>query len=204
MGDLSQYLDALASRPHDIDLAAYLPHSPLRVYAMGQRGADNEPASEADLALMRRLAREAIEAGALGFASSRQFNHRTRDGLKIPSFEAAENELIAIGKGLGDAGRGVIQIVMDVPRRKWARKFPCWVRLAAATGRPITYSLGSDNGGSPEWRAALELTEQANQLGAAVTAQVFPRPIGMIVGHDLSVNPFVCAQPTAPWRISHD
>jgi N-acyl-D-amino-acid deacylase len=190
-----QYLDALARRPHDIDVAAYLPHSPLRVYAMGQRGADNEPASEADLALMRRLACEAVEAGALGFASSRQFNHRTRDGFKIPSFEAAENELIAIGKGLGDAGRGVMQIVMDVPRRKWAEEIPMLLRLASATGRPITYSLGSDNGGSPEWRAALELTEQANQFGAALTAQVFPRPIGMIVGHDLSVHPF-CLCPT--------
>jgi N-acyl-D-amino-acid deacylase len=190
-----QYLDALARRPHDIDVAAYLPHSPLRVYAMGQRGADNEPASEADLALMRRLAREAVEAGAFGFASSRQFNHRTRDGFKIPSFEAAENELIAIGKGLGDAGRGLMQIVMDVPRRRWAEEMPMLARLAAATGRPLTFSLGSDNVGPPEWRTALQLTEQANQLGARVTAQVFPRPIGMIVGHDLSVNPF-CLCPT--------
>jgi N-acyl-D-amino-acid deacylase len=190
-----QYLDALARRPHDIDVAAYLPHSPLRVFAMGQRGADNEPATDEDLVLMRRLAREAVEAGALGFASSRQFNHRTRDGFKIPSFEAAENELIAVGMGLRDAGRGVMQIVMDVPRRKWSEEIPMLVRLAKATGRPITYSLGSDNGGSPEWRAALELTEQANQLGATLTAQVFPRPIGMIVGHDLSVNPF-CLCPT--------
>lgn len=190
-----QYLDAVARRPHDIDVAAYLPHSPLRVYAMGRRGADNEPATETDLSLMRRLAREAVEAGALGFASSRQFNHRTRDGSTIPSFEAAENELIAIGKGLGDAGRGIMQIVMDVPRRRWADEIPMLVRLAAATGRPITYSLGSDNAGPAEWRTALELTEQANQRGATVTAQVFPRPIGMIVGHDLSVNPF-CLCPT--------
>ena len=91
-----EYLDALASRPRDIDVAAYLPHSPLRVYVMGERGAAREPASEADLARMRELAREAIDAGAIGIASSRLVMHRTKAGEQIPSYAASDAELRAI------------------------------------------------------------------------------------------------------------
>src|SRR5215469_7961510 len=110
-----EYLDALDSKPRDIDTAAYLPHSPLRVYAMGERGANREPATPEDLENMRRLAREAVEAGALGFATSRLHIHRTADGIAIPSFKSSEEELEAIAAGLKDAGKGVLQMVMDFP-----------------------------------------------------------------------------------------
>src|SRR5574340_445364 len=88
-----QFMAAVASRPHDIDLAAYLPHSPLRVSVMGQRGADREPATAAELAKMRALATEAMEVGALGFASSRLTIHKTESGAPIPSYDAAREEI---------------------------------------------------------------------------------------------------------------
>ena len=91
-----QYLDALESRRRDIDVAAYLPHSPLRVYVMGQRGADREPATPEDLALMRKLAAEAIEVGALGVSSSRFAFHKTGSGAPIPTYDAAYEEISAI------------------------------------------------------------------------------------------------------------
>ena len=185
-----QYLDALEARPRDIDTAVYLPHSPLRVYAMGQRGAAGEPATAEDLALMQSLACEAIEAGALGFASSRQVDHRTREGKAIPSFEAAEAELLAIAGGLKRAGRGIIQMIMDVPHLAWSGEIDLLTKLARASGRPVTFSLGCDNDGSDGWRVALRMVEDANRAGASLTAQVFPRPIGMVLGHTLTVNPF--------------
>src|ERR1044072_876640 len=80
-----EYLDALDARQRDIDVAAFLPHSPLRVYVMGQRGADREPAPDDDLKQMRELPREAIEVGAVGFASSRFAFHKTASGEAIPS-----------------------------------------------------------------------------------------------------------------------
>src|ERR1700756_2604309 len=110
-----EYLDALDSRARDIDVAAYLPHSPLRVYVMGQRGADREPATGEDLQRMRALAKEAIEVGALGFASSRFSFHKTESGLPIPSYEAAREEIEEIARGVIDGGGGLLQFVPDIP-----------------------------------------------------------------------------------------
>ena len=63
-----EYLDSLARQSYDIDFAGYLPHSALRVFAMGERGVNREPATAADIALMAELAAEAVNAGAMGFS----------------------------------------------------------------------------------------------------------------------------------------
>ena len=190
-----QYLNAVESRPHDIDVAVYLPHSPLRVYVMGQRGADRAPATDSDLATMKRLTYEAMDAGALGFATSRQFIHRTRDGSTIPSYDASEGELQAIASGMRDAGRGIIQVVTDAPKIGLTEELDLLRRVALASGRPTTFSFGAPNDASEEWRTFLDQISQANREGASITAQVLPRPIGMVLGFNLSVNPF-CHCPT--------
>jgi N-acyl-D-amino-acid deacylase len=187
-----QYLDALDASPRDIDVAAYLPHSPLRVYAMGERGANREAATADDLARMRALAREAIAAGAVGFASSRQFIHRTKAGEQIPSFDADAAELEAIAQGLADAGDGVVQLVLNTPYQSWDQELGLLRSVARASGRPATFSMGASNTGPDSvWKDALAIVDRANDDGEAVTAQVFPRPIGMVTGHELTVNPFV-------------
>jgi N-acyl-D-amino-acid deacylase len=191
-----EYLDALDSKPRDIDTAAYLPHSPLRVYAMGDRGANREPATPEDLARMRELSREAMEAGALGFATSRLHIHRTADGIAIPSFKTAEAELEAIAAGLGDAGKGVLQMVMDFPDEHYDG-IGLLRRLAEQSGRPATFTMGSGNSGPEGWREGLQKVEAANAAGVAMTAQVYPRPIGLVQGYNLSINPF-CLCPT--WK----
>src|SRR5579859_3376509 len=177
-----QYLDALDARARDIDTAVYLPHSPLRVYAMGERGANREPANEQDLANMRRIARDAVEAGALGFATSRLRIHRRADGDAIPTYGAAETELAAIVDGLKDAGKGVIQAVMDFPDETWSQ-VEMLRRLAERSGRPLTFTLGAPNSGDEPWRHALRQVEEANRAGVSITAQVFPRPVGFVQGH---------------------
>jgi N-acyl-D-aspartate/D-glutamate deacylase len=183
-----EYLDALEARPHDIDVAVFLPHSPLRVYVMGDRGAAREAATPDDLARMRALAKEAIEAGAIGFGTSRVFVHRTSDGKQIPSFEADRNELIEIASGMEDAGTGIIQAVLAIA--PWEEELGLLGAVTRASGRPATFTFGAPNAGEPIWKAGLEIVERLNRDGPAVTAQMFPRPVGMIAGLELSTHPF--------------
>lgn len=185
-----EYLDALDRRRHDIDFAAQVPHSALRVYAMGQRGANREPARPEDLALMQRLVRDAIGAGALGFATSRIFIHRTRGGAHIPSYDASEIELAAIGQALKDMGQGVLQFVLGMPWQDLESEVELVARLARASGRPASFSLAQDNTNPDAWRRALALVAHANSEGCHIRAQVFPRGVGMLIGHEVSVNPF--------------
>ncbi len=186
-----EYLDALESRRRDIDVAAYLPHSPLRVYVMGQRGADREPATPEDLALMRKLAAEAIEVGALGVSSSRFAFHKTGSGAPIPTYDAAFEEISAIVGGMADAGGGLLQFIPDIPAGGYERVLQQVFEAAADAGQPVTFTLTTGNAGEPIWPGAVGLIEKFNASGGDVTAQVFARPIGLVIGLELTANPFV-------------
>jgi N-acyl-D-amino-acid deacylase len=186
-----QYLDALDSRRRDIDVAAYLPHSPLRVYVMGRRGADREPATAEDLALMRKLAAEAIEVGALGVSSSRFAFHKTGSGAPIPSYDASSDEITAIASGVADAGGGLLQFIPDIPAGGYERVLEQVFEAATGAGLPVTFTLTTGNSGEPIWPGAIELIERFNASGGDITAQVFARPIGLVIGLELTANPFV-------------
>ncbi|VBA48819.1 N-acyl-D-amino-acid deacylase family protein [Mycobacterium attenuatum] len=186
-----EYLDALQARRRDIDVAVYLPHSPLRVYVMGQRGADREPATPQDLAAMRALAKEAIEAGALGFASSRLTIHKTQSGSPIPSYDAARQEIEEIARGVVDGGGGLLQFVPDIPAGGYQPVLQTVFDVAEDVGLPVTFTLVVANAGDPTWPDAITMVENANKNGGDITAQLLPRPIGLIIGLQLSANPFV-------------
>src|ERR1700744_1362172 len=120
------YLDALAARRFDIDVGAQLPHAAVRVHVMGERGANRQPATAADIAAMAAIAKRAMEVGAMGFSTSRTLNHRTSDGQPTPTLTAGEDELMGITMGLAaagnGAGKGVLQFVSDFadPEAEWA------------------------------------------------------------------------------------
>ncbi|ORB90712.1 N-acyl-D-amino-acid deacylase family protein [Mycobacterium persicum] len=185
------YLNALEAGSRDIDVAVYLPHSPLRVYVMGQRGADREPATRQDLAAMRALAKEAIEAGALGFASSRLTIHKTESGSPIPSYDAAREEIEEIARGVVDGGGGLLQFVPDIPAGGYQPVLQLVFDVAEDLRLPVTFTLVVANTGDPTWPDAITMIEKANAVGGDITAQLLPRPIGLIIGLQLSANPFV-------------
>jgi N-acyl-D-aspartate/D-glutamate deacylase len=195
-----EYLETVAAGRRDIDVAAYLPHSPLRVYAMGARGAAREVATQDDLAVMRKLTAEAMRAGAIGFATSRLSIHKTADGQAIPTFDTDIAELEAIARGMADAGAGTFQVVLDA-FVGWDKEYPVIDRVIAASGRPATFTLASGNEGPPRWRRVLEMLERTNAAGGTAHAQVMPRPIGLIAGLELTVHPFVLCPSWA--KIAH-
>ena len=184
-----EYLDALDRRRADVDFAAQVPHSPLRVYVMGQRGVDREPPTDADLAEMRRLTCEAIEAGAIGVTTSRAIVHAFRDGQPAPSIDTQEQELVALAGGLKDAGRGVFQLVPNLERPP-VEEFAMMRRIAESSGQPLSFVFVQVAHQPDNWRVTLEQLDAAVADGVKIKGQFMPRPIGMLFGLDLSYHPF--------------
>jgi N-acyl-D-aspartate/D-glutamate deacylase len=187
------YLDSVSTREFDVDIGSQLPHAALRVYVMGERGARREPASEADMAAMSALAKRAVEAGALGFSTSRTLNHRTSDGQPTPTLDASEAELTAIALGLTSAadgrGRGVLQFVSDFMDP--AQEFAMLRRIAERSGRPLSFSLAQNPRAPEQWRYLLAQLSDATAAGLPMKAQVCGRPVGIVLGLELTLHPFI-------------
>lgn len=183
-----EYLDRLAARHFDMDIVAYMPHAALRIYVMGERGANREQASADDLAQMCALLEEGLDAGALGIATSRSMIHRSSDGRPIPTFEIHEAEFLALAGCLRRKGKGVFQIVEDLHLP--GASFSFLRRLAEESGRPLTFSMGCGNEGTPIWPQLLAEMRAANEAGVTIKAQLMPRAIGMVLGIELTLNPF--------------
>ncbi|MDG2004437.1 MAG: amidohydrolase family protein [Novosphingobium sp.] len=188
-----EFLDLIEKRPHDIDFAAYLPHSPLRVYVMGERAINREEANPQDLAQMKRLTSEALEAGAMGLGTSRMSFHRTSKGELIPSIGAAEEELHVIAEAMTEADRGILQFVSVMSPELLQEEFGLMRELSTRSGRTLTYTQAQTTQAPDMWRDILEMLQVANDNGANMKAQLFPRPIGMIIGLRASANPFCMA-----------
>jgi N-acyl-D-aspartate/D-glutamate deacylase len=182
-----EFMDVLDGRRFDVDVAVQVPHGALRLHVMGERGAAREPATADDIAAMARLAREAVEAGALGFSTSRTLNHRTSRGDPTPTLTASADELVGIARAIGATGRGVLQLVSDFADVE--AEFDLCRRMAAESGRPLSFSLLQVRDGS--WRRQLDLLDAANAEGLSVTAQVAPRAVGLLLGLDCTLHPFL-------------
>jgi len=186
--DFPDYLDSLQSRTFDVDIGTQLPHAALRVCVMGQRGADREPATPEDIAAMTRIARDAIAAGALGFSTSRTLNHRTSDGQPTPTLTASEAELTGIALGLAEAGGGVLQFVSDFADPEG--EFGMLRRIVERSGRPLSFSLTQHAHDPQRWQRLLGWLSDAADGGLPMRAQVCGRPVGVLLGLELTLHPF--------------
>ncbi|HEY4249885.1 MAG TPA: amidohydrolase family protein [Roseomonas sp.] len=184
-----EYLDAIAARRYDLDVATQVPHAALRVHVMGERGAEREPATEADRAEMARLAAEGIRAGALGFSTSRAIAHKTLAGEPIPTLGAAEEELAAVARAINALGEGWMQVISDFDEPD--AEFALLQRVAALSGRPLSFSLLQRESRPGLWRELLDKVSAANAAGTRMLAQVMGRPVGLMFGFELSQHPFL-------------
>jgi len=181
-----EYLDALEQTPRAVDIAAHLPHGALRTYVMGERGADDELATDDDIARMAALAEEATRAGAVGFSTNRLPSHRAKDGRSLPGTAAADEELFAIARGVAAGGGGVIQStsaegIGEVPGG-YRIEVDRLTRISLDTGLPTTMSL-SQNEVTPDlWREVLDWVHTSTEAGATVVPQFAGRPLGLLLG----------------------
>jgi N-acyl-D-aspartate/D-glutamate deacylase len=181
-----EFLDAIESRRHVMDLGTQVPHGAVRGYVMGERGARNEPATPDDIEAMAAIVRDGIRAGALGFSTSRTLAHRAIDGEPVPGTFAAEDELFGIGRVLGELGTGVFELApagalgedLAGPEREidWMR------RLATAIDRPVTFAMGQVNADPDSYRRQLELCTEATRDGFPIRPQVHARALTLLLG----------------------
>ncbi|HST76746.1 MAG TPA: amidohydrolase family protein, partial [Acetobacteraceae bacterium] len=184
-----QFLDALDARRYDLDVATQVPHAAVRVYVMGKRGAEREDATEQDRARMAALAAEGIRAGALGFSTSRTIAHKTLAGEPTPTLGAAEAELAAIAQAMRGVGEGWMQVISDFDDPE--AEFAMLRRLVEQSGRPMTFSLLQREQRPKLWRELLDKVADVNRAGFSMKAQVMGRPIGIMLGFEISQNPFI-------------
>lgn len=185
-----EYLDAIDSLPHAIDIGTQMPHSALRVYVMGDRGRDHdEVASEDEIAEMRRLTEEALTAGALGFTTSRTINHRDREGNQIPTLTSAPDELWGISGALADHEACHMEIVSDF--RDLDAEFSIFEGMTAAAGSRLSVLLTQDDRAPELWREVLDRINSARANGQDIIAQIAARPVTLLLGLQTSMHPFI-------------
>ncbi|MFZ4519346.1 MAG: N-acyl-D-amino-acid deacylase family protein [Microthrixaceae bacterium] len=194
-----EYLDSLDAKPHTLDMGVHIPHAALRTYVMGERGADHTVApTEGELAEMARSVREALAAGAIGFATSRTEVHKTSGGENIGTLTAGDAELLAIAGALREAGAGVTQLISDLyqtPDDEVAqRELDLLERFVRTSGRPLSFTMQQAYHSPDRWRFQMDWVDRMVASGHDVKAQVAPRPIGVLIGLTATANPFLfCA-----------
>ena len=187
------YLDYIASREYSLDIGAQIAHGAVRYYVMGERGSANEDATADDIAQMSALVAQAIEAGALGFSTSRTIGHRSLWGSPVPGTFAPDEELLAIARALGATGKGVFEMIpagtvgkleaLGGERTTPEAELDLMDRFSRASGRPVTFTLVQSPDYPPDtWRHLLQMTTDANAAGSQLFPQVSSRPIGLATG----------------------
>jgi N-acyl-D-aspartate/D-glutamate deacylase len=183
-----EYIDYLGTKQYTLDVGTQIPHSAVRNYVMGERALRHEDATSDDLEAMSKIVREGLNAGALGFSTSRTIGHRSILGEPIPGTFAEKAELLAIGRAMKEVNKGVFQavpagVVGDIAGpEKWTteQEVELFAEIARESGRSCTFTL-AQNGNRPEqWRRCLDIVEKANAEGISITPQIATRPIGFV------------------------
>ena len=191
-----EYMEALDRMPHAIDFLCQVPHDALRVYVMGERAIAEEDATDEEIATMRRLLRDALEAGAVGFSTGRSDNHRSSKGEATPASEVVGKELAGVAEAFVGLKHGVLQAVSDFDILQGDERFDYeWGLLEemfrAAGGRPMSVSTMQRDHSPNQWKWIFERAEKLAKAGGTVRCQVAPRAIGIMLGLNATFQPFM-------------
>jgi N-acyl-D-aspartate/D-glutamate deacylase len=183
-----EYLDALEKKPLAIDVGTQIPHGAVRAYVMGERGINHEEASKDEITKMKEIVREAVEAGAYGFSTSRTEKHNDVNGKLTPSITAHKTELVEIAKSLGEIDKGVLQGISDF--YDFESEFDIFKTMSKESGRPISITVEQQDARPDWWIQLLDGIEDAQSEGIQMFGQVPPRATGILMGLTATLNPF--------------
>ena len=191
-----EYMRVIDAMPHAIDIAMQVPHDALRLYVMGDRGEAREEATDADIEAMRRLLREGLEAGAIGFSTGRSDNHRSADGKDTPASISTARELTGLARAFDGLSHGVLQAVSDFDMALGPDRFDgefdvVEAMAAAAGGHSTCLSLMQRDMAPDQWQRILKRVEAANARNVPMRVQVAPRAIGVLLGLEATFHPFI-------------
>ncbi len=182
-----EYLDALEKMPRTIDVATQVPHGPIRAYVMGERCNGDEDPTEEELQQMQKLVREGIEAGALGFSSSRTLLHKDVHGEYVPGTFAGSDEMLQLGLAMKGLDHGVFELVSDNlgddDEWQWVKQF------ARETGKKVT--LIATSAAAYENGKLYKIAEEARKEGMEILPQMAGRPTGVLHGLQSNFHAFM-------------
>jgi N-acyl-D-amino-acid deacylase len=181
-----EYLDALEAKPRAIDVGTHVPHASVRAYVLGERcNTDYEPNAD-EISEMARLVRDGVEAGALGFSTSRTLLHKDLKGVHMPGTFAGSDEMLALGLSMKGLTHGVFEMVSDHlgDDDEWM-----WVKgFAQETGLPVT--LVATSAGAYEGNKMYNIAEESRAHGMDIRPQIAGRPTGILHGLTSSFHVF--------------
>jgi len=213
----SDFLDYLESIPLGCDVAAMIGHGPVRAYVMGERanlsdrpgGPVDNPVTAEDIARMAEIVKESVQAGAIGFSTSRTLLHRDKSGVLVPGTLAGEEELLAMGKAISDGGGGIFEMASDfmsyddkehtdenhgIRLEHFAREWVWMNKMSKRFNVPLCFCLGIPTQTTPQqngFRTMLQETEASRKDGCDISVQVFVRPQCVVMCWDSKSHPFV-------------
>lgn len=207
-----EYMDYIASRQFALDVGAQIAHGAVRFNAMGERGRLNEDATADDIQAMAKIVGEAVDAGAVGFSTSRTIGHRAKWGEPVPGTFAPADELMGIAQAMGQVGKGVFEMIpagtvgklenLGGEKTTQEAEHELMTAFSKTSGRPVTFTLVQSPDYDPSlWREILRMTDQANADGAQLFPQVSSRPIGFLTG--LSAYHAFMRKPTYIDKLAH-
>jgi N-acyl-D-amino-acid deacylase len=193
-----QYLDALEGMKRVIDVGVHVPHAPVRAYVLGERcNTDYEPNAE-EIGQMAALVREGVEAGALGFSTSRTLLHKDLKGVHMPGTFAGSDEMLAMGLAMKGLSHGVFEMVSDHlgedDEWRWVKDFVKETKL------PVT--LVATSAGAYQGDKMFNIAEESRREGMDIRPQIAGRPTGILQGLQSNFHVFI-AHPTYRRDIAH-
>jgi N-acyl-D-amino-acid deacylase len=194
-----EYLDALEKLDRTVDVATQVPHGAVRAYVMGERGAADAVPTETEIARMSAIVEEGLNAGALGFSTSRTVLHKSVDGELVPGTTASKDELLGIGRALKRAGHGVFEMASDL-LPEW-NEFEWMGDLSRETGAPVTFTALESPIKGLAFAEQLRQMRDQNARGAEIVAQISMRGTGLILGWRATFHPF---SQRASWKAIAD